>query len=56
MGAAIMGAVTAGIYSTYEEAVRAGVSMEKCYTPHSYNEKKKEAFRIMYKAMIQAQY
>lgn len=56
LGAAIMGAVNAGIYATYAEAVHIGVRMEKCYKPQTYNKKKKEAFRIMYQAMIRARY
>lgn len=56
LGAAIMGAVTAGIYDSYEKAVAAGVQMEKSYKPKPYNEAKKKAYDIMYDAMIKAQY
>ncbi len=56
LGAAIMGAVTAGIYDGYESAVAAGVRMEKSYKPRPYNEAKKKAYGILYDAMIQAQY
>lgn len=56
LGAAIMGAVTAGIFESYEAAVAEGVRMEKSYTPRPYNEAKKRAYNIMYDAMIQAQY
>ena len=56
LGASIMGAVSAGVYPNYETAVEKGVRMEKCYTPRPYNEKKKQAYSIMYDAMIKAQY
>lgn len=56
LGAAIMGAVTAGIYDSYEKAVETGVRMEKSYTPRPCNEAKKNAYNIMYDAMIRAQY
>ena len=56
LGAAIMGAVTAGIYDSYENAVNTGVRMKMCYKPRPYNEAKKKAYSVMYDAMIQAQY
>lgn len=56
LGAAIMGAVTAGVYESYEAAVGVGVRMEKSYAPRPYNESKKNAYNIMYDAMIKAQY
>ncbi len=56
LGAAIMGAVNAGIYASYEEAVQKAVQIDKCYLPRPYNERKKEAYRIMYDAMIRAKY
>ena len=56
LGAAIMGAVSAGIYDSYESAVSVGVQMETTYKPRPYNEKKKSAYSIMYDAMMKAQY
>lgn len=56
LGTAIMGAVNAKLYDSYEAAVETGVRMEKVYQPRPYNDQKKKAYSIMYDAMIQAQY
>lgn len=56
LGAAIMGAVNAGLYPSYEEAVKTGVRMETCYTPGTYPVEKKKAYNTMYQAMIQAKF
>lgn len=56
LGAAIMGAVSAGEYPSYDAAVGSGVRMEKCYTPRSYPAEKKAAYSALYAAMIQAKF
>ena len=56
LGTAIMGAVSAGLYESYEAAVEVGVRMEKNYLPRPYNDQKKKAYSVMYDAMIQAEY
>ena len=56
LGAAIMGAVNAGLYSDYEAAVQAGVRMENSYTPRTYPAEKKQAYDLLYKAMLRAKF
>lgn len=56
LGASIMGAVTAGLYPSYEAAVETGVRMERSYTPKPYPAEKKKAYDALYKAMLQAKF
>ena len=56
LGAAIMGAVTAGLYPDYKAAVQAGVRMENSYAPRSYPAEKKQAYDTLYRAMLQAKF
>ena len=56
LGASIMGAVTAGLYPSYEAAVQTGVRMERSYTPKPYPSEKKKAYDALYKAMLQAKF
>ena len=56
LGAAIMGAVSAGEYPSYDAAVQTGVRMEKCYSPRPYPAQKKAAYSTLYDAMIRAKF
>ncbi len=56
LGAAIMGAVNAGLYPSYEAAVNSGVKMETCYKPGKYPAEKKKAYDTLYQAMLQAKF
>ena len=55
LGAAMIAAVSSGVFENYENAVKASVSFDKCYTPvpTEFLERKYHRFQALYTASLQ---